>query len=58
MQEAAGIENEEYFQREFKKVLSEYIDCLETYEYADETEDISISLGDGWNHTASISYPY
>ena len=28
------------------------------YEYADETEDISISLGDGWNHTASISYPY
>lgn len=28
------------------------------YEYADETEDISISLGDGWDHTASISYPY
>lgn len=30
MQEAAGIEDKEYFHQEFKKVLSENIDCLET----------------------------
>lgn len=39
MQEAAGIENEEYFQREFKKVLSEYIDCLETAALEAENDD-------------------
>lgn len=39
MQEAAGIEDKEYFQQEFKKVLSENIDCLETAALEAEKDD-------------------